>query len=260
MPHLRRCTDAERMLGDASMHEWIRKRQRANDRKAFVSQFRRERLRRCFDSLDTDRTGSLTPSELTVGLAALGFGSTRVIECVRSLMLRGDLNGDGKIDFDEFVELCAVASERLGWSSNEKMALNLGEIVDRAAHIPLAIITDTQKISSLVDQYDPDLLDEKTGRKNLYVVQPPAGARTARKRTPRTNPAPTCDAATNFRSARAMSAPVPRNAATTRALDFRRPSSARHATSSAQHPAPKRSVLPAIVLGGSRGRVYPTVP
>ena len=93
-----------------------------------------------------------------MALKALGFGSTHVIDCIKSLMLRGDLNGDGQIDFDEFVELCAVASERLSCSSND-MALSLSEIVERSAQVPLAIITDTQKISSLIDQYDPSLLD-----------------------------------------------------------------------------------------------------
>ena len=41
------------------MHEWKRKRQRAEQRTAFVSALRRETLRRCFDSIDVDGSGSI---------------------------------------------------------------------------------------------------------------------------------------------------------------------------------------------------------
>ena len=53
---------------------------------------------RCFEAIDTDRSGALDRQEMYVYLERLGYG----VEEADLLIARADINQDGSIDFSEF--------------------------------------------------------------------------------------------------------------------------------------------------------------
>eukprot|EP00966_Prymnesium_polylepis_P230342 5329521-Prymnesium_polylepis.1 len=120
--------DAARVLEQAARHEWMRKRRRADERVAYVSVLRRETLRRCFQSIDVDHSGSIDQRELALALRALGFGSARVISLANQIMKEGDADQSGDISFEEFVNVCAKMSERLCQNDEHEVALGLGDV------------------------------------------------------------------------------------------------------------------------------------
>ena len=67
----------------------------------------RKRLRAAFDRHDTDGSGFLDKREISKGLAASGIIATE--ESLASLVQSMDENGDGKIDFEEFVRYAKEA-------------------------------------------------------------------------------------------------------------------------------------------------------
>ena len=96
--------DAGRVLESANRHEWRRKRRRSSERVAYVSALRRETLRRCFESIDVDHSGSIDHRELALALQALGYGSS-TMALAKSIMKEGDADKSGDISFDEFVNV-----------------------------------------------------------------------------------------------------------------------------------------------------------
>eukprot|EP00434_Breviolum_minutum_P030590 symbB.v1.2.027051.t1/scaffold2747.1/size71700/5 len=60
-------------------------------------------LRECFESLDTDRSGKIDKHEFRKAFANSGM---QVSDKEMNMMVdQADINGDGEIDFDEFVKL-----------------------------------------------------------------------------------------------------------------------------------------------------------
>lgn len=66
-----------------------------------------KKLRNYFDQLDTDGSGEIGLTELEVPLIALGLCHTR--EEVEKVMSQIDLDGNGTIEFDEFLSLVKSA-------------------------------------------------------------------------------------------------------------------------------------------------------
>ena len=71
---------------------------------------RRRRLRAAFDRKDTDGSGFLDESELAAALASSGVIASD--EAVSDLMSSMDTDGDGKVDFEEFVAFAADAEKK----------------------------------------------------------------------------------------------------------------------------------------------------
>ena len=68
----------------------------------------KEALRECFAVLDVDRSGKIGYEELLVVMGSLGFDG----EATRQAIKAGDANGDGELNFEEFVSLVAGATQR----------------------------------------------------------------------------------------------------------------------------------------------------
>jgi len=59
-------------------------------------------IKRAFDKVDTDKDGSINKKELKKILKGLGEAFTD--EAVDDMVKIADVNGDGKIQFDEFLQ------------------------------------------------------------------------------------------------------------------------------------------------------------
>ncbi|XP_049384440.1 probable calcium-binding protein CML46 [Solanum stenotomum] len=64
-----------------------------------------QELGEAFDVFDENRDGFIDEMELQKVLCALGFKEAAELENCRKMILAFDENGDGKIDFEEFVEM-----------------------------------------------------------------------------------------------------------------------------------------------------------
>ncbi|KAH0699219.1 hypothetical protein KY284_013434 [Solanum tuberosum] len=64
-----------------------------------------QELGEAFDVFDENRDGFIDEMELQKVLCALGFKEAAELENCRKMILTFDENGDGKIDFEEFVEM-----------------------------------------------------------------------------------------------------------------------------------------------------------
>jgi len=71
---------------------------------------RRRRLRAAFDRTDTDQSGFLDEAEVLTSLASAGV--IALGETVTELITQIDTDGDGKIDFEEFVVFATEADKR----------------------------------------------------------------------------------------------------------------------------------------------------
>jgi nanoRNase/pAp phosphatase (c-di-AMP/oligoRNAs hydrolase)/predicted transcriptional regulator len=71
---------------------------------------RRKRLRAAFDRTDTNGSGYLEKKEVVAALASSGVITSE--QAVDELMSEVDTNGDGKIDFEEFVVCTGKAEEK----------------------------------------------------------------------------------------------------------------------------------------------------
>ena len=78
--------------------------------KGGVEALRRKRLRAAFDRKDTDHSGFLERSEISSALAASGVIASE--ESVDEIMTSIDTDGDGRVDFDEFVAFSESAESR----------------------------------------------------------------------------------------------------------------------------------------------------
>jgi nanoRNase/pAp phosphatase (c-di-AMP/oligoRNAs hydrolase)/predicted transcriptional regulator len=81
----------------------------------------RQRLRAAFDRKDTDRSGFLERNEIAVALAASGIIASD--NAVNNLMTQMDTNGDGKVDFEEFVVFGKDAEEMQKQSTKKASTL-----------------------------------------------------------------------------------------------------------------------------------------
>ena len=61
-------------------------------------------LQTCFEMVDVDGEGEITPEQLEAALESLGDLATE--KEIRETVRAADVNGDGTIQFEEFVEAC----------------------------------------------------------------------------------------------------------------------------------------------------------
>lgn len=102
----------------------------ASTSRAGVTEAEIEELREAFDLFDTDGSGTIEPKELKAAMQSLGFETKN--HTVYTMISDIDKNGNGEIDFEEFLDLMTV---KLGDSDSRE---------------------DVQKVFNLFD-------DDKTG-------------------------------------------------------------------------------------------------
>lgn len=79
-------------------------RERQNSGLSLVYQHNLEELKQVFDKFDSNKDGKISPEEYKKILKAIGKGNLLTKE-VQKIFEVADLNGDGFIDFKEFVEV-----------------------------------------------------------------------------------------------------------------------------------------------------------
>lgn len=74
---------------------------RGKDKMVYYDNEQVNKMRKYFKELDTDRSGMIGPSEIEETLISLGLAKTEsdVLAVVNEL----DLDGNGELDFDEFL-------------------------------------------------------------------------------------------------------------------------------------------------------------
>ena len=165
--------EAKALVKDAQMHEWIRKREKRGAQpkaRMYFTQFRREALKACFESIDRDGNGVIDRMELIFALTQLGLDATHA----NQLLKEGDRDGDGSISMPEFFALVANASARevqretrrdpesfctFGTTAAAPSAAahgSLRDLVDRASTYPIGLLANAQQISDLVGSFDPE--------------------------------------------------------------------------------------------------------
>ena len=90
-PRLHSHSEASRLVLDAALHSWLQKRQCRNQDavpRTFMSRFRHDALRRCFESIDRDGSGSIEMSELVFALKQLGLNADHATELVEFILIQ----------------------------------------------------------------------------------------------------------------------------------------------------------------------------
>ena len=90
---------AELQVVKMKVDEWMHRHGRL--RKVEVPAGQRASLREVFDMIDADHGGTIDLEEMSVIMRAQGF----TLEEIKEAMRIGDTNGDGELDFEEFVAL-----------------------------------------------------------------------------------------------------------------------------------------------------------
>jgi hypothetical protein len=79
----------------------------------------RMRLTKLYHTIDADHSGSVDTKELWEGLAAAGVRINR--EATKGLISKADVDGDGELSLEEFVEIFTTSSKmaKMGWGESE---------------------------------------------------------------------------------------------------------------------------------------------
>ena len=210
--------EANRQVRNLHTHNWMKKHSLKAVARTDLSKKRRMLLRGCFQLLDGDGSGTVEPAELGLAMTNLGFTSNDV----RMAFEMCDRNGDGKLDFDDFVQLFTVA-----WAHREKriafqdsFARDMSEVVaqacrpvvpdgpgvavaaesDEQEHVttsfPFVLVANSHRISKLVDECDPIVRERHLPALSRSIPPPSTGRRgSVRSQLPphlrvRSDPAP----------------------------------------------------------------------
>jgi len=98
------------LLNEKFTRNWMLKRGRAH--LLDFSEAEVFNLKRCFDSLDDDGSGTIAASELEAPLIGLGFANDR--EDIAAMVAEVDEDGSGEIDFDEFLLIIKNSNTKAG--------------------------------------------------------------------------------------------------------------------------------------------------
>ena len=126
--------DVTRQVHSKQVHDWLRKHSRAVVPRKELPRKRLQLLMGCFQLLDEDGNGSVDENELGLAMDALGFSKRDT----RLAFKRGDRNGDGKLDFEDFVQLFTIAwaHRETRDAFNDSFARDMDDIVGSLAAVP----------------------------------------------------------------------------------------------------------------------------
>jgi len=158
-------TEAARLVQDADVHAWLRKRQRPRCKpvaRSFVSRHKYKTIKSCFEALDTDHSGSIDRDELSFALSELGLSADHA----STILSEGDADCNGTITLDEFVSLVNAISARQAQRSTlleseprgpVRVASAFTEMLEQAATAyPLGLLANAVHIREAVAKYDPN--------------------------------------------------------------------------------------------------------
>ncbi|KAL1527660.1 hypothetical protein AB1Y20_009046 [Prymnesium parvum] len=135
---------AEIALCKMQVDDWMYARRLI--RKIDVSPSQRQALREVFDMIDSDHGGTIDLEEMSVIMSAQCFKPSEIKEAMRI----GDCNGDGELDFEEFVTL--VGTIGAGRSPSDTTAHVAGEAGNT---FPFSLVANGYRIKQLIDRFDP---------------------------------------------------------------------------------------------------------
>jgi len=202
--------EAHRQVQNHEVHTWLKKHSGKAVPRTELSRRRRALLMGCFKLLDADSSGTIEPAELGVAMSTLGFSPGDVKLAFDAC----DRNRDGKLDFEDFIQLFTVA-----WAHREtrqafqdSFARDMSEVVAQACRpvdsngrtedgawagdgdepvstsFPFALVANSHRITKLVDACDPVVREIRLPSLSRTAVKPAAPAAKAassdgRKRT-----------------------------------------------------------------------------
>lgn len=161
--------DAERKMFNNQMHQWISTHSLVAVPRVEISKTKKASLRECFAVLDADGGGTINLCELSLAMKALGFSAAHT----RRAMEQGDRDGDGQLDFEEFVALLSHTGGPGGGGG--------GGSLDQDS-FPLALVANGYRISKLVDSHNPALQLQKDRDRSLPPLAYAATKRLAMER------------------------------------------------------------------------------
>ena len=126
----------QRKLQVSQMHTWLATHSVVAVPTVEISKEYRASLRECFNILDADSGGTINLAELSLAMKALGFSATACKEAMES----GDRDGDGALNFEEFV---ALLSHVGGGGATSRDSF------------PFSLVANSYRISKLVDSFNP---------------------------------------------------------------------------------------------------------
>eukprot|EP00092_Neocalanus_flemingeri_P042654 GFUD01046713.1.p1 GENE.GFUD01046713.1~~GFUD01046713.1.p1 ORF type:complete len:128 (+),score=47.08 GFUD01046713.1:43-384(+) len=93
------------------------------DAKMSMGDLQRMEFRQAFQEFDKDCSGTISTKELLPVMRSMGQNPTE--EEVLNLVIEFDVNGDGTIDFDEFMEMMKKQAEHQDNSAELKEAFKI---------------------------------------------------------------------------------------------------------------------------------------
>ena len=140
---------------EAQMHDWVTVKCpgfKARPKKNIPPE-RLNALQKAFELMDSDDSGQIDFAELKMSMQALGFRN----EEIRNTIKVGDVDGNGMLDFNEFVQLveAATSTKRRGSSAHAAAAGSAGD------SFPFALVADAVRINRLVDKYAPEVRESQ---------------------------------------------------------------------------------------------------
>ena len=123
-----------RQVQSKQVYDWLRKHSSAIVPRKELPRKRLQMLMGCFQLLDEDGNGSVEENELGLAMEALGFSK----KDARLAFKQGDRNGDGKLDFEDFVQLFTIAwaQKETREAFNDSFARDMDDIVGSLAAVP----------------------------------------------------------------------------------------------------------------------------